>query len=237
MARYHAIVCDVLRAECLHYGERCGQEVSFAFLEQRLHNEPDRLRAELLGAIEAAPEGLDATLLFYGLCSNGVEGIRARDCPLVVPRAHDCITLFLGSRERYERYFTEKPGTYWFTAGWIDTGAMPSPERHAELIRKYAELYGEDNAAYLVEMTEGAWVRHYRRAAFVDLGIADTAPHRAYTRRCAEHFGWECEIVAGDPRLLQALLAGAWDPREFLVVPPGRKIIATHDARVVDWPR
>jgi hypothetical protein len=237
MARYHAIVCDVLRGECLHYGERCGNDLSWEFLEQRLHNEPNRLRSELMRTIEEAPGDVDAVLLFYGLCSNGVEGIRALAAPLVIPRAHDCITLFLGSRERYDRYFVENPGTYWFTAGWIDTGAMPSPERYEELVRQYAAMYGEENAEYLVEMTEGSWVRHYHSAAFVDLGIRDATEYVAYTRRCAEHFGWGCDLVAGDPRLIESLLAGEWDPHEFLVVPPGRKVVATHDARIIDWPR
>jgi len=40
----------------------------------------------------------------------------------VVPRAHDCITLLLGSKERYAKLFGERPGTYWYSAGWLEIG-------------------------------------------------------------------------------------------------------------------
>lgn len=236
MARYHAIVCDVLREECLHFAAASGNSLSWDFLEQRLHNEPDRLRTELTQAVERAPAEAEAVLLVYGLCSNGVVGVRAGEVPLVLPRAHDCITLFLGSRERYDRYFADNPGTFWFTSGWIATGGMPSPERKADLLRAYAERYGEEHAEYLVETMEHSWIGHYRNAAFADLGVRDTTDDRAFTERCASCNGWACDHVLGDPRLLIALLAGEWDPAEFLVVPPGRKIVATHDSRVVDWP-
>ena len=64
----------------------------------------------------------DAVLLGYGLCSNGLVGMGARSIPLVVPRAHDCITLFLGSKERYLQYFQDNPGVYFMTSGWIGRG-------------------------------------------------------------------------------------------------------------------
>ncbi len=33
---------------------------------------------------------------------------------LVIPRAADCITLFLGGRARYQQQFSDHPGTYWY---------------------------------------------------------------------------------------------------------------------------
>jgi hypothetical protein len=38
----------------------------------------------------------------YGLCNLALTSLRARAVPVVVPRAHDCITLYLGSRQRYD---------------------------------------------------------------------------------------------------------------------------------------
>ena len=43
--------------------------------------------------------------------------------PLVPPAAHDCITLFLGSRQRYMEYFQAHPGAYFKTTGWIERGS------------------------------------------------------------------------------------------------------------------
>ena len=62
----------------------------------------------------------DAILLGYGLCNNGIAGLRAPTIPLVVPRAHDCMTIFFGSKERYLEYFQQNPGTYFYTSGWLE---------------------------------------------------------------------------------------------------------------------
>ncbi len=224
----------MLRQECLTFGEPSPHEITIAFLEQGLHNEPDRLRVTLQAAIDAAPTDIDAVLIVYGLCSNGIQGVRAGSVPLVVPRAHDCITLFLGSRQRYAEYFRDHPGTYWYTAGWIDTGTQPGRERYERSLEAYIEEYGEENGRYIMEMTEGGWVKNYKNAAYVDLGIADGRRHRAYTKECADYFGWTCDFLKGDPRLIEALFAGDWDPDDFLVVRPGHTVLASHDANIIE---
>lgn len=39
---------------------------------------------------------------------------------LVIPRAHDCITLYLGSRQRYLEQFNARPGTYWYSLDYLE---------------------------------------------------------------------------------------------------------------------
>ena len=73
------------------------------------------------------PSGHDAVALAYGLCNNGLAGLEARRVPLVLLRAHDCITAFLGSRDRYARYFEDRPGTYFETTGWLERGVDGGP--------------------------------------------------------------------------------------------------------------
>lgn len=234
MSRYHVIACDVLREEFIHYAAQVGNEVSFDFLEQCLHNEPERLRACVRDAIERSDPTCDAVLLGYGLCSNGLHAVAAGPVQLVIPRAHDCITLFLGSKERYAQYFAEHPGTYWYTPGWIGVGTQPSEERFAQIRSDYAERYGEENADYLMEMEHYSWIRNYNNAAYVDLGIGETERHREFTRNCARFFGWQCDFLEGDPRLFIAMLSGEWDPDEFIVVPPGMVVVASYDDGVFD---
>ena len=40
-------------------------------------------------------------VLAYGLCGGVTAGLHAGSITLVIPRAHDFITIFLGSRDRY----------------------------------------------------------------------------------------------------------------------------------------
>ena len=94
-------------------------------MKQGLHNTPDALRKELQKAIDEVEGGYSAILIGYGLCSNGLEGIVARNTKLVIMRGHDCITFLLGSKEHYKKYFERHPGTYWYSPGWLDSGSMP----------------------------------------------------------------------------------------------------------------
>ncbi|MEI6131643.1 MAG: DUF1638 domain-containing protein [Bacillota bacterium] len=247
--RYLIIACHVLWRELCHLAAFSENTFDFVFLNQGLHDTPDQLRIELQAAIDAAdvsPQGeqgaegaeanckYEAILIGYGLCSNGIEGIVARNTQLVVPRGHDCITFFLGSKERYKEYFDANPGTYWYTPGWIDDTVQPSRERYESSLAIYTERYGEDNAEYLMEM-ESNWFKEYKKAAFIDYDFMNFERYKEYTKECAEYLNWEYDELKGDMTLLQAFLAGPkhWSEDKFLIIAPGEVIAASHDERIV----
>ncbi len=229
------IACDVLEDETRHFARALPHVRELIMLPQGLHKEPTRLQRELQTAIdraEALPH-IEAIALVYGLCSRGVENLRHARCPLVLARAHDCVTLFLGSKERYAAYVLEHPGTYWYTPGWIKTGTQPGPDRAAYQRAAYAGKFDADDIEYLVEMDREG-LANYSRATYVDLGVGDTARDIAYTRRCADCLGWSFDEVNGDASLLHDLLAGPWDESRFLVVPPHHLIRLTAADTVVE---
>lgn len=230
--RLYVISCHVLWRELCHFAALSRNIFEFKFLEQGLHNTPDVLRASLQEAINQTPDRCEAVLVGYGLCSNGIVGVVARDKPLVVMRGHDCITFLLGSKERYRTYFDSHPGTYWYSPGWIDTQTQPGRERYERLYRQYAETYGEENAEYLMQ-TEQGWFKTYNNAAYVDLGFGDSARYQEYTRECADWLQWNCDLLRGDPRLVIDFLDGNWNEEDFLVVPPGHCIVPSHDDRII----
>ena len=115
--------CMVMNREISHLVADSRHVVRVWWLRQGLHDTPDILRTELQLAIDAIereneklPENLrfEAVVLAYGLCSNGVIGLRSRSLPVVVPRCDDCISLFLGSADRYRALFQKLPGVYWY---------------------------------------------------------------------------------------------------------------------------
>ena len=143
-------------------------------------------------AIAAAPAGkYDAILLGFALCNNGILGLRAGHTQLVVPRAHDCITLFLGARAKYRAYFDAHPGTFYLTSGWIERDTNPPPEAGGTTIQdklglnltlaELKEKYGEENAAFLLE-TLGDLTKNYSRMAYIDIPCT----RRLGFRECAE---------------------------------------------------
>ena len=190
----------------------------------------------------AAP--YDAIVLAYGLCGAATAGLRAGSIPLVVPRAHDCITLFLGSRDRYTAEFTGHPGTYWYVEDFVERsddggaftgiGAVSDAEARATY-EEYVAKYGEDNAAYLMEAL-GGWSSHYDRAAFVDMAVADArvaAAAEAQARHDAERRGWTFEKLTGELILVRRLINGDWGAEDFLVLQPGERLAMSYDEAVI----
>jgi hypothetical protein len=195
-------------------------------MEQGLHDKPDRLRTEVQKALDNTCDvqgrAYDASLLGYGLCSNGIVGLSAQ-IPIIVPRGHDCVTLLLGSKDKYQEYFDSHRGVYWYSAGWIESGKQPSRERYEKMLKEYKEKYGDDNAQYLMEV-EQTWIKEYNWATFIDWGFTDSNNYADYTRQCAEFLHWNYDELKGSPALMQRLVDGDWNDGEFLVVKPGRKI-------------
>lgn len=230
------ILCRVLEREIQHFATGAEHVVRIVSLEQGLHNEPNKLRAQVQEAVERIEQETDAAVIVlgYGLCSRGTEGVRTARCQLVIPRAHDCITLLLGDKQRYSDYVARHPGTYWYSPGWIAHHLPPGPQRYEAMYQEYREKYGDDNADFLME-TERQWHANYNRATYVDVdGIGATPEDMRYTQACAEWLGWEFDRQHGDPRLLRQLVLGPWDPEHFVTVGPGQTIRLTGDDRVID---
>lgn len=229
------ITCAVLEDEVRHFAEGLPHLVHIEVLEQGLHNEPPKLRLQLQEAIDRVEEQFhpDAIALGYGLCSRGTEGVATKRAKLVVPRAHDCITLLLGCRRRYGEYVSRHPGTYWYSPGWNKHHVPPGEERYNLLLGQYIEKFGEDNAEFLMEQEQG-WFQSYDRATFVDLGVAATPEDVEYTKKCARWLEWNYDQQKGDPSLMKALLSGDWDEDRFLVLEPGRHLKMTADDRIIE---
>jgi hypothetical protein len=169
----------------------------------------------------------EAVLLGYALCGNGIAGLESRTLPLVIPRAHDCIALLMGSRERYRSYFENHPGVFFRSTGWLERGQ--DLDQAALLIARY----GEDNGRYLFEQFNG-YQRNYRQLAYIATGLEPDGSFEQQAREEAARRGWQFEIIRGDLRLFERLVAGDWDDDDFLVVPPGWRVKPTYDCGIVE---
>ena len=234
------IACGVFKGVLEYLAEACPNEVEIEFLEANLHAVPDTLNAKVTEAIARSENGgHDAIVLCYGLCNKGVVGVRPQSVPVIVPRGHDCITLFLGSLRRYREEFTKSPGTFYFSQCWVDNKGGPRRARQKrEQHPKYKEFlsaYGQENADFIFDFY-GSWRKNYRRAVFIrqendrpDLGETIIPG----VRELAETSGWQFEEIDGDLSLLRDLLAGWWDDERFLVVRPGRKIVVSTEGDIL----
>ncbi len=240
--RLKLVSCEIFYREMCAAVARSPNMVDVEFLPKGLH---DIGSAEMLPRVQAAVDAVDATrydavVMGYGLCGTGLVGLTARQIPLVVPRAHDCITHFLGSKERYAEYFNNHPGVYFKTTGWIERGSElgqlnQQSLRQSGLGYTYAELlekYGEENAKFLYEQLCDT-TRNYRQFTYIEMGLEPDSSFERASREQAAERGWRFEKIPGDMSLIERLVDGEWDDRDFLVLSPGWRLVARYDESVI----
>lgn len=242
--RLKLLCCEVFAREIAALIKRTPHEITLKFFSKGLHEIGcARMRQHLQHEIDWTVErDFDAILLGYGMCGFGTTGIQARQIPLVIPRAHDCISILLGSRARHEAQLEKHPGTYFRSSGWLERRHNPDhlkaisiAEKNSlnasadDLMADYGSEPGEYLASILCEQTQ-----FYDRLAFIETGEEpDDRFERAAKAEAVER-EWKFEKLEGDLRLLRQFLSGDWNNDNFLVIPPGHEISATCDLRLIE---
>lgn len=241
--RLKLISCEVFAREIAAVVKRSPHDITISFYSKGLHEIPcQSMKNTLQGAIDSAtPAFFDAVVLAYGFCNHGTAGLRARDLKVVIPRAHDCITLLLGSRQRYNEYFFDNPGTYFRSTGWLERRRNPAGLREQSLAEKnslnaslevLSTKFGAEQGEYLNSIF-GNQTRYYQQLTFIETGLEPGARFEEASRAEALEKGWAFNKVQGDLRLLQKLVDAQWDPEEFLVLEPGQEIIPEYTDRII----
>jgi hypothetical protein len=202
-----------------------GMAEKVTFMDYGLHRFPQRMPGALQPVIDSLTEP-SLVMLGYGLCGNGLQGVKAREHTLVLPRADDCIAILLGSRSAYLREFDTSPGTYYLSKGWLESGSHPLKE-----YEEYVDKYGEKDAAWVMDQQ----YQHYERLVLVTHDEEDMGKYRPQAKAVAkycEQWGMRYEEILGSDRYVRRLLEVARAPEtaddEFLVIPPGGEIKQAH---------
>lgn len=192
--------------------------IAYKVLDFGLYKDPGELRKALHQTVSESSERAETILLAYGLCSQGVVGLHASSCTLVIPRVDDCISIFLDSNAARHHQPRLEPGTYYLTKGWIKMGQTPLSE-HNRMIAKY----GRERADKLRRIM----LKGYKRLVFISTSPCEMQSYREYARHVAERFGLQYEEIRGSTNMIEKLINGPWD-EEFVVVKPGETITLGH---------
>jgi hypothetical protein len=232
------ISCNVFQREASWCIARSPHVIDSEYTELGEHARSAGLRQLIQGKIdatEASGKTYDAILLLFGLCGNATVGLQARRTKLVIPRAHDCCTILLGSRAKFTEHFAGAPSTPFSSAGYIERGeyflrttdtggpSVQAGDAYQDLVKKY----GEDDAKYI-------WIAMHPdhgndKAVFIELPQTSHLGYAEQFRAKAEAAGKQPVQLAGDIRLIENLLLGNWDAKEYLVVPPAAAIEGVYD--------
>lgn len=204
----------ILKKESIHF-------VSKNYVESGLHNSTARLRAAMEEQMEKIkPGSIDRLLLCFGLCGNVVDGMKTGDYETILPKADDCITVLLGSRERRKKLNDEEM-SYYLTKGWL----IGEANLHREY-EKACALYGKKMADQIYDQIfEG-----YQSLSILDTGREDYDLFKEEGREIARCFGL-C------PRYLKADLSWLSDylKQEIDLLSSRHKIVIYPPNSMMSW--
>jgi Protein of unknown function (DUF1638) len=235
--RLKLLACEVFTREiCLCVAD-LPHSVDMEFTPIDSHDRPDTLRESLQVAIDKAETSgreYDAILLCYGLCGNATVGLAARSAQLVIPRAHDCCTILLGSKGLFRKHFEACPSQSFCSRGHVERGTqghihhawMLSAGKRRELL---AKLYGEENAD---ELAQAMAEPDTGKLVYVNVKPTESRECISACGKTAADENREFVLLDGSLALICNLISGNWYPDDFLVVNPGHRI-----AGVYDWVR
>lgn len=206
-----------------HLTEEMADQVTF--MDYGLHRVPDQLTQTVQDAIDAVEEP-SLIVLGYGLCGNGLKGIKSRQHTLIIPRTDDCIAILLGSYQEYIQEFDATPGTYYLTKGWLESGSDPLKE-----YREYEEKYGQEDATWIMDQQ----YQHYERLAFIAHDDEDLVKYRPQAQEVAaycQRWGMRYEEILGSDTYIRRLVEKSIQPdqaddEDFVVVPPNGEVTQT----------
>lgn len=214
------LACRVLQSLMEPYLRQAA--IPATFMEYGLHNTPQLMTPALQEELDRLPAP-SVVVVGYGLCGNGLAGLKSGQHTLIVPRVDDCISLLLGSYQRYLEEFSAEPGTYYLSKGWLESGSHP--------LKKYRELltkYDEETADWILDEQ----YRNYKRLVLLASSQAELEALRpqagVVADFCATRWGFRYEERLGSGDFVKQLLTVAIHLKEstddFLIIPPGDEI-------------
>ncbi len=205
------IACRCLEPEIAALDpERQGVEVHY--LDQNLHRVPHQMPALIQEVLDRIAPRVERIALGYGLCSNGVVGVSAPAQGLFIPRVHDCIALFLGSRRAYFEAFRRRAGSYYLTPGWVAEEKDPLGVLEGD----YVPRVGREDAEWALREE----MKHYTHIVLIRTPATDVDALRPRARANADFLDKEYEEVEGQPDYIRKLVGGDYDDRDFIYIEP-----------------
>ncbi len=243
--RFKLIGCKLIQREIASIIAKTDNIVDVTLIRQDYHQTPEILREVLQREIDEIDSNeskytndltlndIDAILIAYGLCSNATVGIHSSKYKVVIPKAHDCSTLLMGSKEAYSSFFAENGGSYVYSRGWMELGINEDEMRLERLRAEYMKKFeDEDTVEYLLDM-EREMLKNYDTATFLNWPGFTPPEYEDRVKEIAKHHNWKYKKVDGNDSLISDLIEGRWSPDRFVVLDPGQEITPSYDEEVI----
>lgn len=211
------LACNTIKDELELAAAESGNPHPFLWIESGLHLVPESLRRRLQEELDKI-DGVKRVVLGFGFCGNAVVGIKTGNFELVLPKADDCITLLLGSKEERERC-SSKGGVYFLTKGWLEGEVNIWKEYHSVVAR-----FGPERADRIYKIM----LAHYKYLGLIDTGAYDLPALIPHVREISSVLKLDLLVLKGADSYLKRLLTGPWDNEDFITIPPHTTVELDH---------
>lgn len=243
---YKLLGCKMLEREIASVTYCTENLIDVTMVQLQLHEYPTLLNKalqEIIDEIDAnqhrysndtKERDYDALLLCYGLCSNAVTGLSSKKYPIVIPKAHDCVTMLMGNKDDYMDYYMKNPGTFYSSPGFLEFTRFNEEERRQRRYELFlAKSKGNEKRAKKMMAIEDSYTDSYSRVTHIEWSTMQMPKYEKMARQLAIDKGWSFETYAGNNCLLKKLVDGDWDEEHFLIIPPGHHIEPSYDETVL----
>ena len=209
------IACNVFMREACACIADSSHVIDVEFTELGEHVHSATLRELIQAKIDAAEKEAkkyDAILILFGICGNAGIGLKARSIPLVMPRAHDCCTILLGSRGKYIEHFKDSPSTPFSSTGYMERGSYflrtgedgQNTVNYGDSYAAYVEQYGEESAKMIWDAMHPAHTAEGpQNAVFIEIPETAHLGHAQEFKAKAEEQGMQYVRLEGSLRLVR----------------------------------
>lgn len=210
------IACEVMKEEILSIG--CIKDVDFEFVSMDFHLYPKKLKVELQSIIDRST-GYNRIILAFGLCGGASNGLKANDCTLIIPKVHDCISIFLYNGTKCVCDFKKEKGTFYLSSGWMITEKSILSDH-----KRVLEKYGEKKAFSILKRI----YEEYKKVLFIKTGSSSEEEVIVQSKEIAKLLDAKYETIKGKIDFIEKIVKGPWDDKNFINIAPGEMLTEEH---------
>lgn len=195
-------------------------------LDKELHDKPERMREEVIRAVNSLPGEFDTVLIALGYCGGSFDNV-VLNRRAVICRVDDCVTMLLTKDDTWYDNLKEAGHLYlldndvdFFSAG--------------RMYRECVERLGEKKALKVMKLM----FANYRSVDVVETGEFDSRSEEAIEKAefDARLINKPLQYVSGSNHMIEKLILGKWD-EQFVVAEAGDRIAIENFGNIVPGER
>lgn len=138
---YKVIACSIFTPYVNHLSLDDSQ-YEFIYLEIHQHDHPQYLGKLIQDEIDHS-KNYDKIIVLYGVCGGALLAIEAKDIPIVIIKVHDCMSILLGSKKKYEEITESSKSIAW------SCYSLKKESKQNDNILKWKMMYDDETVNYL----------------------------------------------------------------------------------------